>query len=209
MRLGLVLVLLFLAAAARAAEFPGTIVLGRPTNESVAGNLLTSTALSAYVEYGTQPGVYPAQTAAVALAAGVPQEIVLAGLRGNSRHYYRIRFRASESAAFEASPEYSFMTQRAPGSTFVFGVQGDSHPERVNTQFNAALYTRTMNTAAADQPDFYLTSGDDFSVDTINQANPRAVTQPQVVQRYTIQRPYLGIIGRSAPVFLVNGNHEQ
>lgn len=51
--------------------------------------------------------------------------------------------------------------------------------------------------------------GDDFSVDTINQANPRAVTQPQVVERYLIQRPYLGILGRTTPVFLVNGNHEQ
>ena len=48
-----------------------------------------------------------------------------------------------------------------------------------------------------------------FSVDTINQANPRAVTQPQVVERYLIQRPYLGILGRTTPVFLVNGNHEQ
>ena len=26
--------------------------------------------------------------------------------------------------------------------------------------------------------------------------------------RYTLQRPYFGIIGRMAPVFLVNGNHE-
>jgi hypothetical protein len=30
-----------------------------------------------------------------------------------------------------------------------------------------------------------------------------------VVDRYAIQRPFLGIVGRSAPLFLVNGNHEQ
>jgi hypothetical protein len=48
--------------------------------------------------------------------------------------------------------------------------------------------------------------GDDFSVDTLD---PATVTQAQVRERYTLQRPYLGLIGSSAPVFLVNGNHEQ
>ncbi|WP_373059707.1 hypothetical protein [Gemmatimonas sp.] len=54
-----------------------------------------------------------------------------------------------------------------------------------------------------------LLLGDDFSVDQINEANPSPVSQAQVRQRYTIQLPYLGIIGYGAPVFLVNGNHEQ
>ncbi len=72
--------------------------------------------------------------------------------------------------------------------------------------FDSTLYTRTLLTAAADQPDFYLTIGDDFSVDLIptNQINNALVTA-----RYTLQRPYLGLIGNSAPLFLVNGNHEQ
>ncbi|MBL9202764.1 MAG: metallophosphoesterase [Opitutaceae bacterium] len=209
MNLRLFLLLALVAVAGRAADFPGTLVLGRPTNKSIAANLLSSTALSAYLEYGAQAGAYSAQLDPVTLVAGTPQAVTLTGLAANTRYYYRIRFRAPGAPAYDASPEYSFMTQRPPGSTFVFGVQGDSHPERANTQFNAAFYTRTMNTVAGDNPDFYLTSGDDFSVDTINQANPRAVTQPQVVERYNIQRPYLGIIGRSAPVFLVNGNHEQ
>ncbi len=208
-RFPLLFLLGLVAVAGRAADFPGTIVLGRPTNKSVAANLLAPAALSVYLEYGVRAGVYTGQTEPVALAAGVPRAVELTGLAGNARHYYRIRFRSAAAATYDASPEYAFMTQRAPGSTFVFGVQGDSHPERANTQFNAAFYTRTMNTVAADNPDFYLTSGDDFSVDTINQANPRAVTQPQVAERYNIQRPYLGIVGRTAPVFLVNGNHEQ
>lgn len=209
MKLRLRFLLALAAVAMRAADFPGTIVLGRPTNRSIAANLLAPGALSAYLEYGTQPGAYVSQSDTLALAANTPQAVALSGLAPNTRYYYRIRFRAPAATTYDASPEYSFMTQRAPGSAFVFGVQGDSHPERTNTQFNAAFYTRTMNTVAADNPDFYLTSGDDFSVDTINQANPRAVTQPQVVERYNIQRPYLGIIGRTAPVFLVNGNHEQ
>ncbi len=198
-----------LTLPASAADFPGTLVLGRPTNQSIVANVLAPVAHSLYLEFGLQPGAYTGQTPPVALAANVPREVTIAGLVTNARYYYRIRFRAATATDYDASPEYSFMTQRAPGSTFVFGVQGDSHPERANTQFNAAFYTRTMTTVAGNRPDFYLTSGDDFSVDTINQANPRAVTQPQVEARYAIQRPYLGILGRIAPIFLVNGNHEQ
>jgi hypothetical protein len=74
--------------------------------------------------------------------------------------------------------------------------------------FDGALYNRTMLLAAADRPDFYFLLGDDFSVDTLNESNPRAVTQPQVVERYRIQRPYLGIPGRGAAIVLVNGDHE-
>jgi hypothetical protein len=48
--------------------------------------------------------------------------------------------------------------------------------------------------------------GDDFSVDMLD---PNRVTAAQVTARYSLQRPHLGLIGHSAPVFLVNGNHEQ
>jgi hypothetical protein len=95
---------------------------------------------------------------------------------------------------------------RPPGSKFTFALQGDSHPQRERSQFNPDLYRRTLQTAAADQPDFCLAIGDDFSVDTLD---PATISAAKVVERYTIQRPFLGLIGWSAPLFLVNGNHEQ
>jgi len=88
----------------------------------------------------------------------------------------------------------------------MFAIQGDSHPERLKTQFDADLYKRTLLRAAADKPDFYILSGDDFSVDTLN---PDTINAAQVRERYTLQRPYLNLIGRTSPLFLVNGNHEQ
>ena len=109
------------------------------------------------------------------------------------------------TTAFSAEPESSFQTQRAPGSTFVFGVQGDSHPEREKTMFNGALYTQTLRAMAAEQPDFYVTSGDDFSVDTL----PTPYTQPAVTGRYTLQLPYFSNVARSAALFLTTGNHEE
>ena len=96
------------------------------------------------------------------------------------------------------------MTQRAPGSTFTFAAQGDSHPEREKSMFSADLYSRTLKAVAADRPDFYFTSGDDFSVDTL-----KTVSADTVTERYTLQVPYLALVAHSSPLFLVNGNHEQ
>ena len=209
LRLLLISVLLSFGAGVRAADFPGTVVLGRATNQSVAANLLAPANLTVYLEYGTRTGTYGTEIPPVSLSANVPQEVTLGGLTANTRYYYRLRFRTATATSYDASPESSFMTQRSAGSTFTFGVQGDSHPERVGVMFNSAYYTRTLQTVAADNSDFYILLGDDFSIDTINQANPRAVTQPQVIDRYIMQRPYLGLIGKAMPVYLVNGNHEQ
>jgi hypothetical protein len=46
--------------------------------------------------------------------------------------------------------------------------------------------------------------GDDFSVDALNER-----TQQTVEGAYLKQVPYLGLVGHSSPLFLVNGNHEQ
>lgn len=49
-----------------------------------------------------------------------------------------------------------------------------------------------------------MTIGDDFSVDTL-----RVIDADTVKKVYLTQRYFLSLIGKSAPLFLVNGNHEQ
>jgi len=187
-------------------SFSGNIVLGVPTGNSVTANVYAPTQSgSVYIAYGTTAGVYDRQTSAVPITAGTPLEIPLTGLATDTRYYYRLYY-VTSGAGSGPTDEYSFHTARPAGATFTFAAQGDSHPERTNTEFDATLYTRTLTAAANDHPDFFFTSGDDFSVDT---QDPLTITEPIVANRYLIQRPYLGIIGRSAPVFLVNGNHEQ
>ena len=88
-----------LTLPASAADFPGTLVLGRPTNQSIVANVLAPTAHSLYLEFGLQPGVYTGQTPPVALAANFPREVTIAGLVTNARYYYRIRFRAATATA--------------------------------------------------------------------------------------------------------------
>jgi hypothetical protein len=69
--------------------------------------------------------------------------------------------------------------------------------------YDATLYAQTLRAAAADHPDFYMTIGDDFSVDHYQ----GLATPTQVDAIYRYQRACLSLVG--APVFLVNGNHEQ
>ncbi len=152
--------------------------------------------MAVYYEYGTATGTYTGRTLQQAASPNVPLETLISGLQSNTRYYYRARF------GDEAGQEHSFVTRRAPGSPFTFDIQGDSHPERVNKEFNADLYQRTLLNAAAYRPDFYITMGDDFSVDQLKTVNAETVTM-----RYINQRQWLGQVG--APVFLVNGNHEQ
>ena len=121
----------------------------------------------------------------------------------NTEYFYRLHYRKPGESAFKVRPECRFHTQRTAGSTFSFGVQGDSHPERPQMN-DPELYARTLLNAASGHPDFYICMGDDFSVDTL-----RTINADTVGQRYTLQRPFLGLVAQSSPLFLVNGNHEQ
>jgi hypothetical protein len=186
--------------------FNGNIVLGAPTATSIKINVFSLTqAGSVSVAYGTSSGTFDKQTLLSTLVAATPLEMSLDGLSSGTRYYYRVNYRSADGSVTAKSDDNTFYTARPAGSAFTFSVQGDSHPERPS-EFNADLYNRTLQTASADKPDFHITLGDDFSVDALS---PATITAAQVAGRYSLQRPYLGVIGRNAPVFLVNGNHEQ
>lgn len=171
-------------------------ILGRPTDRSVTVNSLPAADGRLVIEYGTASGSYTARTAEQQVSAGVPVETVIAGLAPGTRYFWR----ADDGS--EPGPEGSFTTQRAPGSAFTFEIAGDSHPERLGKEFDPGLYVRMLSGAAADDPDFYIAMGDDFSVDALKTVDPDTVRA-----LYVTQRGWMGRVGR--PLFLVNGNHEQ
>jgi len=180
-----------------------SLVLGRVGDHSVTLSALAKETMEGYFEYGTAPGNYAGKTKLIALPAGKPVELTLDSLQPNTEYFYRMQWRKPGEASFQARPECRFHTQRAAGSTFTFGIQGDSHPERPQMS-DPELYARTLRDAASGKPDFYVCMGDDFSVDTL-----RTVNADTVAGRYTLQRPFLGLVAQSAPLFLLNGNHEQ
>jgi hypothetical protein len=73
--------------------------------------------------------------------------------------------------------------------------------------FDSALYTQTLHNVVKDRPDFYITMGDDFSIERLIQRH--TLSQSTVDQVYARQREFLGLAGSSSALFLVNGNHEQ
>lgn len=180
-----------------------SLVLGRVTGSSITVSATAKENIEGYFEFGTVSGNYSSKTSPVKFAANQPVETVLQNLQPNTQYFYRLQFRKPGEINFTARPGCCFHTQRAAGSEFTFAIQGDSHPERPQMS-EPNLYARTLQNAALDKPDFYICMGDDFSV-----APVREVDFDSVAARYTLQRPFLGLVGQSAPVFLLNGNHEQ
>jgi len=180
-----------------------SVVLGRPTDKSITVSVLSSDQREVYIEYGTTSGRYTQKTTVIKLTADAPAELELKPLERDKRYFYRLRHRKPGETAFATRQEHTFHTQQVPGSTFTFEIQGDSHPER-RQQFDPVLYAQTLRAAAADRPDFYMTIGDDFGVQKLRPVNPDTVRDI-----YLNQRCFLGLVAHSAPLFLVNGNHEQ
>lgn len=194
----------------RGAEGPAaglSVILGRPADRSITLSVLSPGALEARVEYGSQTGAWGRVTETRVIPADTPTEFEIGSLAADSRYYYRFLARPSATNDFRVAAEGAFHTRRAPGRTFAFGVQGDSHPERPGKMYDPGLYAVTLRNVAMNPPDFYLTLGDDFSIERL--IGRQALAQSAVDQVYTDQRGFLGEVGRSSALFLVNGNHEQ
>ena len=194
---------------ARGASGPAaalSVILGRPTDRSITLSVLSAVEVEAQVEYGVPPGAYTQRTQPRRIEPGTPVEFELGSLKPDTDYGYRLLMRPSGADGATAAPEGRFHTQRRPGGTFTFAVQGDSHPEREGRMFDAGLYALTMRNVGKTRPDFYLMMGDDFSID--RQIQQGTLSQAVVDRIYAHQRSFLGVIGGSVPLFLVNGNHE-
>ena len=187
-------------------HFIATELLTKPTDQSVTVSMVPKDNSEIFFAYGTSQNSYTCRTPAVQAAAGSPLNSTISGLVPDTGYYYRTCIEPSGTAGQVCGPEHSFHTARSAGTTFTFSVQADSHPEREKSMFNAGLYGQTMENIAHDDPDFFITLGDDFSIDPLIDRNQ--LTRQTVDGVYLGQRKYLGIPGSSSPVFLVNGNHE-
>ena len=174
------------------------VILGRPTRESVSVSVLTFRELEVFVEHGTASGNYQRKSATVRLKAGEPAVLELTGLTANTRQFYRLRHRADRAGELAADPERSFHTARAAGSAFTFTVQADPH---LDFGTDPEIYKQSLTNALLAGPDFHLDLGDTFMTDKYTDYQLAA---PQ----YLAQRFYFGLVGHSAPVFLVLGNHD-
>lgn len=179
-----------------------SIILGRPTDVSVTASVLFDQNVEFYFEYGTQSGNYPSNTATFTNVADTPDEIDLQNLFIDTKYYYRMQYRLAGAGSYTASPEYSFHTQRAPGSTFTFTLEADEHLYDKKGVLN--LYNICLANQALDQPDFMMSLGDIFGDDH----HPDTISSAALNYLHRYYRPYLGNLCHSVPFYICLGNHE-
>jgi hypothetical protein len=168
------------------------LVLGRPERNSVTISVLVYKDTEGYIAYGTKRGDYTKQTPQRTFKKDEPAEVVIGSLQPNTRYFYQFHGNGIQAA------EGSFYTQRPAGSPFTFTITADSH---LDDHVSADLYQRTLANALADSPDFHIDLGDTFMTD-------KHESRQSAARQYLAQRFYFGQLCRSAPLFLVLGNHD-
>lgn len=176
----------------------GTIVLGRPTLGSVTLSVLLHTNAAARLVWGTSPQALSGGEHSVSLAANAPQELVLDGLRPDTRYYYELREAVCGQRVLPAPGAGTFHTARPAGAAFTFTITADSHLDE-NT--DTAIYRRTLALALADAPDFHIDLGDTFMTE-------KHAGRETAARQYLAQRYYFGQLCHAAPLFVVLGNHD-
>ena len=175
------------------------VLLGRPTNNSIAVNVIPDESGEISFEYGMTSGSYGSETGAVVCSAGVPVEVEINGLTTDTEYFYRLRFRADSGSPWTTGAEHKFHTQRPPGGSFVFTVIADSHMSGGGG--TVALYEQALANVAEDEPDFHFDLGDTFWTDGLTSSSA-------VNGRYEQQRLYMAGVSPSSAVFVTVGNHE-
>jgi hypothetical protein len=179
-----------------------SIILGRPTDSSITASILFDQNVEYFIEYGTTSSSYPTSTIKYLNTANTPNEIDIVSLKPNTRYFYRLQYRQLNNPNFTATPEYSFYTQRAKGSTFTFTIESDEH--LYDKKGIPSIYQICLNNQALDKPDFMLSLGDIFGDDH----NPTTITSTELKDLHNYYRPFLGNLCHSVPFYVCLGNHE-
>lgn len=185
----------------------GNLIMSIPTNRSIQASVVLNKHTEAFIEYGINAKKLNQKTPSVTSVDHHPTTILLSNLTPNTTYFYRLAYRLPSTSQFNYTEVSWFSTQKTTESTFSFGVQGDSHPERLGKMFNPECYLQNFKNVAIYKPDFYFMMGDDFNIDRFI-STPKE-TASDIEQTYVRQRSFLGQMGTNPPYFLVNGNHEQ
>ncbi len=180
-----------------------SIILGRPTDVSITASILFDYNVDCYLEYGTSSGIYTQIIPKFNNSANIPDEVNIQNLKSNTKYFYLMQYRSVGVGSFISTPEYSFQTQRALGSTFTFTVEADEHLYDA-TQGSPNLYKINLENQKKDKGDFMISLGDIFGDDH----TPLTTTSLQMKAKHLFYRQFLGNICHSDPFFICLGNHE-
>lgn len=181
-----------------------TELLGRPTDSSITVQLIFTDSSEVRVQYGTVSGVYPFQSPWQIFADSVPAEIVINSLQPNTKYFYRVNYRPPGTTSTTIRPEFSFHTQRTPGSAFTFIVQADPH---LDVNSDTALYRLCLQNQKDDNPDFMIDLGDFLMTDKLKNTS-NVIPYDTIPYRCNLLRSFYETECNSVPLFIANGNHE-
>ena len=185
---------------ADSAKFICNELLGRPTDKSITINFCTDKNIDAFIQYGTQKGVYSNQTPVSTFQANVPINIVLQNLNPSSTYFYRLNYRIGSTGNFIVREEHLFKTAKTKGTQFTFAVEADPH---LDSNTDPELYKLTLKNILRDTPDFLFDLGDTFMSEKLKNK-----TQDSITYRHLLLRSYFDLTCHSVPLYLVIGNHE-
>jgi hypothetical protein len=187
--------------------FEGNILLAAPTDSSIKMLVLTPRSGSLSVAYQSNLAMQDLQVGVGMVTPNVPKEILLTGLKPNTRYSYKLSLQTTSGNMVSAA--YAFTTAKPAGATFTFTLQADSH---LDENSDLAVYKQTLSNILLDQPDFHIDLGDTFMTEKYSEplsATLLAAANSSIVnQRYVYERNNFGLITHSTPLFLVNGNHD-
>ena len=179
-------------------------LLSKPTSSSVTVQLFFADSAQVAVQYGTTSGSYTAQTNWQTFADSEATATLISGLMPDTKYYYRVLTRLASDTVTTIRPEFSFHTQRMPGSTFSFIVEADPH---LDYNSDTALYRQCLRNQLSDNPDFMIDLGDYLMTDKLNNAS-HVVPYDTIPFRCKLFRDYFSTSGHSVPLYNVMGNHE-
>ncbi len=215
-------------------NYPENIIIGKPTNNSITISIMAEENTAIYIDYGLDKRNYTNKTEIIYSSNDQTAIFNIDKLIPNTKYYYSVNYKNLDNEKFYAGDINSFWTQRSLGSSFTFGVQGDSHPERLcdesgwgtsvsesqrisgerrGCMYDPELYRKTLEMVDEDRPDLYFMLGDDFSISGLLpnyfQGDDSGFSQSIVDDIYINQRNFLGLMANSTALFPINGNHEE
>jgi len=183
------------------------VLLGQPTADSINLRLLSDYPSTIIIEWG-DGNAATQKTTPLKLTPSQPSTLLpLRNLKMSTRYAYRVLFQNNEACdGYYTTESFFFHTQRLFGEEFTFAVTADTHFNDENI-FDQETFIQTranMIKAAHSLPgyDFLIDLGDTFMGLKLK---PTTGAEHLLYENAFKE---LSPVARSAPIFLVNGNHD-
>ncbi len=179
-------------------------LLSRPTDKSVTVQMFFDSDVEMSIDYGTSSVNYTSKVPFAKFLKGESAQLEIQGLMPNTKYYYRVSYKMPGASNPILRPEFSFSTQKSPGTSFSFVIQADPH---LDEQSDTSVYKLCLKNQLEDNPDFMIDLGDILMSDKLR-TPAKVVPRDTVTYRAHLMRRYYELVNHSVPLFITLGNHE-